>query len=82
MINLGKIFNLPYGLSDHHVGNEMLYAATAMGATILEKGVSPDELHSEQDILHSLPVSQVQLIMKKCNNIKQAMGNSFKVFES
>ena len=37
MINLGKIFNLPYGLSDHHVGNEMLYAATAMGATILEK---------------------------------------------
>ena len=44
-----------------------------MGATILEKGVSPDELHSEQDILHSLPVSQVQLVMKKCNNIKQAM---------
>ena len=49
-----------------------------MGATILEKGVSPDELHSEQDILHSLPVSQVQLVMKKCNNIKQAMGNSFR----
>ena len=39
MVNLGKIFNLPYGLSDHHVGNEMLYAATAWVQLYLKKRV-------------------------------------------
>ena len=75
MVNLGKLFNLPFGLSDHHIGDEMLYAATALGAIILEKGVSPDQLYKEQDILHSLPVSKVKSVIEKCNNIRKAMGN-------
>ena len=32
-------FELPVGLSDHHIGHEMLYLGVGLGASVLEKGV-------------------------------------------
>ena len=39
MLNLSVSCQSFYGLSDHHHGTEMIIAATAMGAHIIEKGV-------------------------------------------
>lgn len=75
MKTLGQTLGLAYGLSDHHTGDEMLYAATAMGATLLEKGVCPDGMGNEQDGGHALAVSQVSEVLKKINNIADAMGS-------
>ena len=57
MQKLGSSFGLPYGLSDHHIGEEMLYAAAALGACVVEKGVCPDNLEDEQDRAHALNIS-------------------------
>ena len=75
MKTLGVAVNCPFGLSDHHGGEEMLYAATAMGAKVLEKGVCADEMGDEQDGGHAMPLSQVKAVLQKINNIAVAMGD-------
>ncbi len=75
MQTLGRALCVPYGLSDHHCSEEMLYAATAMGACVLEKGVCPDRLGDEQDTGHALPLSMVKDVIGKINNIYEALGD-------
>ena len=54
-----QCFDLPVGLSDHHVGLEMLYPSIALGASVLEKGVHlyPEEL--DQDISHTMALEDL-----------------------
>ena len=75
MVTLGSCFNIPYGLSDHHISEEMLYAATALGACIVEKGVCPDEMVDDQDRAHALNISQAGIIQKKITNIAKGLGS-------
>jgi sialic acid synthase SpsE len=75
MKTLGECFQLPFGLSDHHIGEEMLYAATALGACIVEKGVCPDEMEDDQDRAHALNISEVKLVQQKIKNIAKGLGN-------
>lgn len=74
MVTLGRSLGLPFGLSDHHGGEEMLYAAAALGANLLEKGVCPDNLDGEQDVAHALPISQVARVRRSCLAIHAALG--------
>lgn len=69
-----RIFDRPVGLSDHHVGDEMLYAAVALGAHALEKGVVPDFMKEDQDVNHALPISRFAEVLAKCNRIQTALG--------
>jgi sialic acid synthase SpsE len=78
MQTLGACFNLPYGLSDHHIGDEMLYSATALGASIVEKGVCPDHLGDEQDRAHALNISQAAIVQKKIENIAKGLGSGIR----
>jgi len=75
MTTLGNTFGIPFGLSDHHAGDEMLYAAVSLGAAVIEKGVCPDNLGEEQDAAHALPVSRVREVITKIKNIHLAMGD-------
>ena len=72
---MGKMFSCPIGLSDHHSGSEVIYAAIALGAKVIEKGVTPDESLIDQDVGHALPISQVQNVVRKCNDIYKALGS-------
>lgn len=75
MQTLGRALAVPYGLSDHHSGEEMLYAATALGACVVEKGVCPDTTGDDQDTGHALPLSMVPEVVDKINNIYDALGD-------
>jgi len=72
---LANILDCPVGLSDHHAGDEMLYAATALGAAVLEVGVCSDDAGMDQDVNHAMRVSDVADVARKCNNIWQALGD-------
>lgn len=69
-----QAFGLPVGLSDHHVGVEMLYMAIALGATVLEKGVHVDAEELDQDISHSMALADLPNVMRKVHECWQAMG--------
>lgn len=75
MTSLAEATNLPVGLSDHHHGEEMLYAAIALGAKIVEKGLCADNLGDEQDGRHALKISELNSVVKKINNIAVALGD-------
>lgn len=78
---LQKTFDCPVGLSDHHAGNEMMYAAVALGASVIEKGVCSDEQEHDQDVYHAMRVSDVEHVLSKCMNIYEAMGSSMRYLE-
>ena len=81
MRTLGNCFQLPYGLSDHQIGEEMLYAATALGACIVEKGVCPDDMGDDQDRAHALNISEAIIVQQKINNIANGLGNGVRQLE-
>lgn len=73
---LSEKYSVPVGLSDHHHGPEMLYAATALGACVLEKGVCPDDQKADQDVAHALPVSQLKSVLETCRTIRAGLGRA------
>jgi sialic acid synthase SpsE len=71
-----QAFDLPVGLSDHHVGLEMLYLALALGATVLEKGVhvAPDDL--DIDISHTMGLADLPRTLQSMYDCWQALGKA------
>ena len=75
MTTLADAFSCLAGLSDHFAGAEMLYAATVMGAAVLEKGVCPDDMGDEQDGAHALPVSHIAEVLSRIEMFHRALGD-------
>ncbi|WP_420349569.1 N-acetylneuraminate synthase family protein [Pelagibius sp.] len=71
---LSNTFDCLVGLSDHHAGPEMMYAAAALNASVLEKGVYPDGTSDDQDVAHAIPVSQFAEVLRTCNTIFRGLG--------
>ncbi len=69
-----QAFGLPVGLSDHHVGIEMLFMSIALGACVLEKGVhvAPDDL--DIDISHSMHLNDLKSVLESVHHCWLAMG--------
>jgi N,N'-diacetyllegionaminate synthase len=75
MGELGTRFDVPYGLSDHHIGTEMLLVAVALGASVLEKGVCAEGTAADIDIAHALPASQLRRVRELIEMAHAALGN-------
>lgn len=75
---LGTLFDCPVGLSDHHAGEEMLYAAIALGAEIVEKGICPDESPADQDVHHALPIGRLAAVLDRCGEVHAALGDAMR----
>lgn len=69
-----QAFGVPVGLSDHHVGVEMLHMAVALGAAIIEKGVhvAPDDL--DIDISHTMDLRDLPRELSVLRDCWLAMG--------
>lgn len=81
LATLRQIFERPVGLSDHHAGEEMLYAAVALGAHSVEKGIVPDDMGEDQDVFHALPVSMFEEVLAKCQGIQIALGSNMRYLQ-
>ena len=69
-------FNLPVGLSDHYVGLEMMYLSIALGASVIEKGLSFDPEELDQDISHSMDIGQLSDVLIKIYECWLALGST------
>lgn len=78
LTTLREIFDRPVGLSDHHAGEEMLYAAVALGAHAVEKGIVPDDAEQDQDVYHAMPISMFEDVLAKCRRIHTALGSNMR----
>jgi len=71
---LCRAFHTPVGLSDHHDGEEMLVLSLALGACLVEKGVTfnPDAL--EQDASHAMALERLVPAARAMHAAWQALG--------
>lgn len=76
MVTLGRTFGLPYGLSHHSDADEILFAAAALGAHVIETGVTPDGLEADQDVAHAVPLSRVPQVLSGIERVYRALGRS------
>lgn len=67
-------FGVPVGLACHYRGDEILYAAVALGANILEKGVDADPDRPEQDLISAAALSDLASIVAKVRSCWEALG--------
>lgn len=75
MVHLGKTFNCLFGLSDHHFGDEMLYVAAALEASVIETGVCLSKQKTDQDVNHSTEIDEVPKILQKISLIHKSLGS-------
>lgn len=73
-------FGLHAGLSDHHHGNEMMLAATALGAVLLEKGLTEDNPEADQDVYHAMRLSDLAPLKTLTTAIHTAIGLDERAF--
>jgi sialic acid synthase SpsE len=73
--SLRALLDCPIGLSCHHRGEVMLYAAAARGISLLEKGVDFDPDRAEQDVVSAMPVADVPACMARVQECWEAIGS-------
>ncbi len=78
MLELGEVFGLPFGYSDHTEGWECAVAAVAMGAVVLEKHFTLDQELPGPDHKASLNPQELQQLVAAVRNCEAALGSGHK----
>lgn len=78
MKTLAEHFNLPVGYSDHTLGAEACIAATALGATVIEKHFTLDRTLPGPDHRASLEPDELSSMVKAIRNVSKALGTGIK----
>lgn len=78
MLTLQEAFKLDVGLSDHTMGIEISLAATALGASVIEKHFTLDKTMEGPDHLASLEPNELKTLIKSIRNIDIAFGDGIK----
>lgn len=78
MLTLKEAFKLDVGYSDHTLGIEIPIAATALGATVIEKHFTLDKNLYGPDHKASLDSLELTKMVEAIRNIEKALGNGIK----
>ncbi|MDX3775248.1 pseudaminic acid synthase [Chromatiaceae bacterium AAb-1] len=72
--HLAELFQCQVGLSDHTAGIGVSVAATALGATIIEKHFVLDRSEGGVDAEFSMEPAEFTLLVSECRKAKDALG--------
>jgi N,N'-diacetyllegionaminate synthase len=75
---ISKQFGVAVGFSDHTLGIEASIAATALGATIIEKHFTLDRNMSGPDHKASLEPSELKNLVTSIRNVELSLGDGVK----
>lgn len=73
-----KTFGCGVGFSDHTIGNECAIAATALGATVIEKHFTLDKFLPGPDHVASASPMEFAALVKAVRLVEQAVGDGVK----
>jgi len=68
------IFNLPVGFTCHYRGEEMMYAAAALGAHAIEKPISRNPDIADSEYVYSLDIKDLAGVIKRCRKVQESRG--------
>jgi pseudaminic acid synthase len=75
MENMGKTFGVGFGLSDHTMGSDVAIAATALGATLVEKHFILDRNVGGPDSSFSMEPAEFAEMVRSIRNVEAALGS-------
>jgi len=78
MVAMGRRNELPYGYSDHTLGGHISIAATALGATVIEKHFTLDRMLPGPDHKASLEPAELARLVTHVRETAAALGSSQK----
>lgn len=78
MESMRQAFGLSVGLSDHTLGTAIPLAATALGATVIEKHFTFDQAAQGPDHKASLSPDELVRMVREIRQVEQAMGSAVK----
>lgn len=76
MSAMGDLFGTQIGLSDHTMGLGVSVAATALGATLIEKHVTLDRNDGGVDSAFSLEPAEVKQLVESCRDAYDSLGSA------
>ena len=79
MRTLSSAFGVPIGYSDHTEGNEISFAAIALGACMLERHFTLDKKLPGPDHSASLEPGELEALVKGVRKIEAALGDGRKI---
>jgi len=79
MLEIGKIFGVQIGYSDHTSGIEVPIAAVALGAKVIEKHFTLDRNMEGPDHKASIEPKELRIMVNSIRNIEQALGCGHKI---
>lgn len=78
MVQMGEDFGVQFGYSDHTLGIEVPIAATALGASVIEKHFTLNRDFNGPDHRASLTPRELESMVRSVRNIEKSLGNSKK----
>lgn len=75
---LANVFECPLGFSDHFPGHDLVLAAVAMGARVIEKHVTFSRQDTTPDSFFSLTIEEFSQLIQNVRRLETALGNGFK----
>jgi sialic acid synthase SpsE len=78
IITLREAFGVPVGYSDHTLGDHVAIAATALGASIIEKHFTLDRKLPGPDHAASLEPGELATMIRKVHSTMRALGDGVK----
>jgi N,N'-diacetyllegionaminate synthase len=78
MVALGTLFSCPFGYSDHSLGLTVPIAASALGATVIEKHFTLDKTMKGPDHRASLEAAELGKMVQAVREVEMALGTGEK----
>jgi sialic acid synthase SpsE len=76
--SLAEIFRVPVGLSDHFPGHEMMVAAIALGASVIERNVVEVAGGLDQDHAFASGIDRLEALIHSLHAVWLALGAPFR----
>ena len=78
MVTMREVIGMPVGYSDHTIGTQVCVAATALGATVLEKHLTVDRTLPGPDHLASTEPEEFASLVSQVRDVTRALGDGIK----
>jgi sialic acid synthase SpsE len=72
--HLKDILEVPVGTADHYDGYEMVYAAVAVGANVIEKPISRDRFIKKPEHIWAVSINDLEEVISNMHAVYDALG--------